>query len=190
MTLPRFQCGCLWPLLALTASLLAGGALLWPPDGARAAADPLLILEPDHGPCDASAPGVRMRGVDFPADRTLILFVRRVAPFSDQASQGATATTTADGAFTGDLRLYMCDPEDIEGARFLVTAHEFDRRNFGPPLASAHFTKSASPAALPGPPNTGGGGDGSPPVRSMALVLVATLALLTGIVVLRRHIVR
>lgn len=181
MTKPRWR----WHLRYLLASacLLVLAAALSPLPDARAQAASVLTLMPDRGACGIPAPGVLVRGDGFPAGRALILLVRRVTPLSDQRSEGATATIAADGTFATELRLYMCRPDDVEGAQFQVTAHVRDGRDFGPALASATFTKSASSAAPPGLPNTGGGGQASASVPANPLVAVVAAFLLSSSVV-------
>ena len=112
----------------------------------RAAAGPVLTLEPERGPCDVPAPVVIARGSNFPPGRTISLMVWRQFPFSDSGAEGATVFVAADGTFTTELRLAVCGPDDINGARFRVTAQTREGRDIGPILASAIFTLTASPS--------------------------------------------
>ena len=100
---------CPWRFLVSAAclvTLVAAGTAWGTP--AQAAADPVLTLEPERGPCDVPAPIVIARGSNFPPGRTISLMVWRQFPFSDSGAEGATVVAGADGAFVTELRLVGC----------------------------------------------------------------------------------
>ncbi len=137
-----------WRILVSAAclvALVATAGTAWSTP-ARAAADPLLTLEPERGACDVPAPTITARGSNFPPGRTISLMVWRQFPFSDVGAEATTVVVGADGTFATELRLVGCEPGDINGARFRVTAQTREGRDFGPVLASAIFTLTASPS--------------------------------------------
>ncbi len=134
----------LWSVLVLLLCLATGIAAAWPGGAASAQPAPLLTLEPDRGPCAEPAPVITARGGGFPPGSTISLIVWRQFPFSDQGAEGGTAVVGDDGRFAAELRLVLCGPDDLNGARFRVYAQTREGRDTGPVLASAIFTRTAT----------------------------------------------
>lgn len=157
-----------WRRLALAAvvwaALIAQGALAAVP----VAAEPVVSLGPDRGPCATRA---TLRGTGFPPGQPIRLTVA-TEPRSGRAFGLRPPAVGADGAFAleVDMAIYAgpCRPGSgvPVGTRFifLVETDEGSPSRLGTLLATAVFTVTASPAAsptpappMPGLPNTGGG---------------------------------
>lgn len=180
--------------LSLTMCLLAVVMALEPLGVARAA-DPVLTLEPDHGPCTSR---VVVRGAAFPPGQAIQLSVGQTAPPNHQGVILRRPMVAADGTFAVEFEMRLiagpCVPGQAvpDGTQFTFYA-EADN---GIPsrstlLAMTVFTVSSSPTPLPGLPNTGDGGgqDRMLPISSLiAGGLVITLSgIVLGYVHARRH---
>ncbi len=188
-------------LVALVCTLLLSIGLVAPATVGADADAPTLTLTPDRGPCDGNNRAAVARGANFPAGRTILLIHQRVEPFSDQGGEAGRAVVAPDGTFTTDLRLALCGPGEVEGARFSVTAQTVDGRDTGPVLARATFTKSTTAGGTSGAggagtsgttpslPNTGDGGAAARAQSGVGIpaLAVALLALLTAAATLRRR---
>ncbi len=104
-----------------------------------------------------------VRGAQFPAGQALEIYDFDAATV-DRPAMGvriATATVGADGTFVATAPLANCGPTTPSGTRFTIAAYRAGDagRGIAAALATAVFTVgSAPPPALPGLPNTGGGG--------------------------------
>lgn len=148
------------------AYLLVALAMLWPLTAA-AAANPVLVLEPDRGckdPRPVTAPDFKTtaRGEYFPPGRGILLFLGELdaVPGRDRFAQVGQVTVAADGTFSTQIRIDWCLPQTPAGVQFKVIAlpqgpDGWVERN--DVLASAIFTVASSSGPLPGLPNTGSG---------------------------------
>lgn len=126
-----------------------------PPDGNAA---PRIALDPASGPCSTR---VAVYGSGFTPDvaAQFVLTRDRDGAVTAANSQGGGQRVASDGTFTMVIPLVGCGPDEPIGSTFTIAIFEY-RPDGSPsrgPVASATFTVAA-PGALPGLPNTGGGG--------------------------------
>jgi len=118
---------------------------------------PLVVLEPDHGPCTIAEPHILARGQNYPPGMTIGLFV--IALDTPGVSfEGARGTVAADGSFTLSVHLASdhprpglgCNSATPEGARFRINVIRY-QGNIDPnrALASATFVVATPTPSLP-----------------------------------------
>lgn len=173
----------IWQAIVRGTCFMAVVALLWPGGTVGAAQVPVLTLEPDRGSCTTI---LIIRGASFPPGQVVELTSR--AGRTNVVRLLARPVVAPDGTFVVRAEMWQLEatcrripPQQriADGTPYTILASVGGDRP-GTVLARAIFTFTEDSAALPGLPNTGGGGALHRAPPGNWLVAMGAAALLGG----------